>query len=447
MTLISKIKNRTAKICVIGLGYVGLPLAAEFALKGFDVTGIDNDDSRVSDINNGLLDIQGIDREKFIGLLYREKLPNNIDNHDLGSLSVTSSYFGLKESDISIICVPTPLSKTRDPDLSYVISATKEIAKNINHNSLVVLESTTYPGTTEEVILPILSTREQKNQTVGKDFFLAFSPERLEPGNPIWNIHNTPKIVGGITPNCLDVVSELYNNVVDTVVPVSSSKVAEMAKLLENTFRATNIALVNEMALMCDRLNIDVWETIDAAKTKPFGFMPFYPGPGLGGHCIPIDPHYLSWKLKTLNYNARFIELATEINLSMPNHIVTKVSDSLNHIKKSINGSNVLILGVAYKANVSDIRESPSIDIIELLKQKGATVCFNDPHVESIEIHGEVYRSLELTEPNLSNFDCVIIATDHDKYNWDYIVENTKLLIDTRNATKNTKYSNRVIKI
>ena len=444
MTLISKIKNRTAKISVIGLGYVGLPLATEFALNGFDVTGIDNDESRLCNIKKGHLDIQKIDSEQLIRLINKENQPIN---NDIGSLSVTSSYSGLKESDISIICVPTPLSKTRDPDLSYVVSATKEIAKNINHNSLVVLESTTYPGTTEEVILPILSTREQNQQEVGKDFFLAFSPERLEPGNHIWNIRNTPKIVGGITQNCLAIVTELYKNVVDTVVPVSSSKVAEMAKLLENTFRATNIALVNEIALMCDRLNIDVWETIDAAKTKPFGFMPFYPGPGLGGHCIPVDPHYLSWKLKTLNYNARFIELATEINLGMPNHIVLKVAESLNLKKKSINGSSILILGVAYKANVSDIRESPSIDIIELLSKKGADVSFNDPHVESIEIDGEIYKSLEFTELILSNFDCVIIATDHDKYDWDLIVDNSQLLIDTRNATKYTAPNNRVIKI
>jgi UDP-N-acetyl-D-glucosamine dehydrogenase len=341
--------------------------------------------------------------------------------------------------DAVSICVPTPLRKTRDPDISYIISAVEKVAKYLRPGQLVILESTTYPGTTREVILPRL---EARNLRVGRDFFLAFSPERVDPGNKIYTIRNTPKIVSGITKKCTSIAVTLYEQIIDEVVPVSTTESAEMVKLLENTFRIVNVGLVNEIALICDRLKLDAWEVIDAAATKPFGFTPFYPGPGLGGHCVPIDPHYLSWKLKTLNFYARFIELAGEINSKMPEFLVSKIDAALNEREKSIKGSKILILGVAYKSNVSDIRESPALDVMKLLKERGGKVVYNDPHVPQVE----GLKSIPLTESSLRNADCVVITTAHSDYDYKQIVKNARLVIDSRNATKGIK-SKKIIKL
>ncbi|MDP6403473.1 MAG: nucleotide sugar dehydrogenase, partial [SAR202 cluster bacterium] len=338
--------------------------------------------------------------------------------------------------DAIIVCVPTPLSKTREPDISYIVSATDEIAKRLRPGTLVVLESTTYPGTTEEVILPRLQVAGGQTLTVGEDFFLAFSPERIDPGRTDWTVRNTPKVVGGVTAACTQAAGALYGSVVDQVVPVSTSRVAEMVKLLENTFRATNIALVNETTLMCERLDIDVWEVIDAAKTKPFGFMPFYPGPGLGGHCIPVDPRYLAWKLKTLDYDARFIRLADEINLAMPMYWVNRVQDKLNQNAKPLNGSAVLVLGVTYKRDVDDTRESPALDIIEGLLNRGAQVTYHDPYARTLE--ADAYRLSSIGDSRLDDAlrraDCVVIVTDHSNYDWEKVRDLASVVIDTRNA-------------
>jgi len=427
MELKEKIVRHKAKIGVIGLGYVGLPLAMEFSKAGFDVTGIEIDKDKVRMINRGESYIQDVKQSEL-----EELVKNN-------KLKATMDFSVLKKMDAVSICVPTPLRKTKDPDISYIISAVEEVAKYLRPGQLVILESTTYPGTTREVILPRL---EARNLQVGKDFFLVFSPERVDPGNKIYTIRNTPKIVSGITKKCTSIAVTLYEQIIDEVVPVSTTESAEMVKLLENTFRIVNVGLVNEIALICDRLKLDTWEVIDAAATKPFGFMPFYPGPGLGGHCVPVDPHYLSWKLKALNFYARFIELAGEINIKMPEFLVSKIDAALNERKKSIKGSKILILGVAYKSNVSDIRESPALDVMRLLKERGGKVLYNDPYVPQVE----GLKSITLTESSLRNADCVVITTAHSDYDYKQIVENARLVIDSRNATKGIK-SKKIVKL
>jgi UDP-N-acetyl-D-glucosamine dehydrogenase len=430
--LLNRIENRSALLSVVGMGYVGLPLAVEFAEAGFRVIALDLDQRKVDSLNQG---------ESYIEDIPTSRLKPLVES---GKLSATSNYADLLEVDALSICVPTPLRQTKDPDMSYIISAIDAIAEIAHAGMLVVLESTTYPGTTEEVIVPRLVG---KNLQVGENVFVAFSPERIDPGNKTYGVRNTPKVVGGITPACSEVTAALYGTGVDHVVQVSSPTTAEMVKLLENTFRAVNIGLVNEMALMCDKLGIDVWEVITAAATKPFGFMPFYPGPGLGGHCIPVDPHYLSWKLKTLNYTARFIELASEINTSMPLHVMTKVTDALNQQSKAVRGSRIVVLGVAYKPNVDDVRESPALDIIELLRQKGADVVYHDPFVPSIRLDGHHLESCGYSPELLHDADCVVIVTNHDWYNWQEVVDNSLIVVDTRNALANYKMSERVFSL
>ncbi|HEX9426980.1 MAG TPA: nucleotide sugar dehydrogenase, partial [Candidatus Polarisedimenticolia bacterium] len=367
---------------MIGLGYVGLPLACEFARSGLRVHGIDTDAAKIAGIRRGVSHVQDVSDADLRELI------------DGRRLQASTGFESIRRSDAAVICVPTPLRKTRDPDISYIVAAVDQIARQVHRGLLVVLESTTYPGTTEEVILPRLAA---SGLHVGRDFFLAFSPERVDPGNAKFHTRNTPKIVGGVTADCGRAARALYERAIETIIPVSNTRAAEMVKLLENTFRSVNIGLVNEVALMCDRLGLDVWEIIDAAGTKPFGFMPFYPGPGLGGHCIPIDPHYLSWKLKTLNFSARFIELASEINGNMPHHVVTKAVDALNDQHKSVRGARVFVLGVAYKKDVGDVRESPALDVIKLLADRGAIVTYHDPHAPEIAVDGgQRFRSVPL---------------------------------------------------
>ena len=438
---LAKIESREAVVSVIGLGYVGLPLATALEAAGFRTIGIDTSQERVDAINSGVFA-----KEHAGGFVRADgdgRSPGVATEAMTRRLSATTDYASLESADVAIICVPTPLSKTGDPDLSFVIAAAEGIAERLHTGMLVILESTGYPGMTEEVLLSRLQNAGGTSWKVGQDFFLAFSPERIDPGRADWTVRNTPKVVGGVTPSCLQMVEALYSRVIDSVVPVSSPKVAEMTKLLENTFRATNIALVNEIAMMCDRLGVDVWEAIEAAKTKPFGFMPFYPGPGLGGHCIPVDPQYLAWKLKTLNYNARFIQLAAEINMGMPAHVVGRVADALNEARKPMNGSRVLLLGVAYKPNVGDIRESPALDLIELLQGKGVEVAYHDPYVERVELPGGVVESVVLDEAVIGSADCVVITTDHATYDWQWVVDNSSLIIDTRNATGSIKTDKR----
>jgi len=420
-----KILDRSAVIGVIGMGYVGLPLAVEFARVGFRVIGIDVKEDKVKIINSGKSHIDDIKD-------YQVK-----ELTDLKRLRCTTDFSALKDIDCVAIAVPTPLNKTKDPDVSFILSAVVEISKHLHHGQLVVLESTTYPGTTEELILPML---QEKGLKVGRDFYLAFSPERVDPGNASFSTHNTPKVVGGITKDCLRVSKILYEQVITKVVTVSSTKAAEMVKLLENTFRSVNIGLVNEVALMCDRLQIDVWEVIDAAATKPFGFLPFYPGPGLGGHCIPIDPHYLSWKLRSLNYYARFIELAGDINSRMPEYVVDKISSALNSRKMSLNGAKILVLGVAYKKNIADVRESPALDIIKILERKGAHVSYNDPYAQELVLDGgKRYKSQPMNAKSIASTDCVVIVTDHSDYDYQWVVDKAKVVVDTRNATRSVK--------
>lgn len=429
--LLNKINNRTALVGVVGMGYVGLPLAVEFAEAGFTVMALDTDAEKVKAVNGGTSYIDDVPTEQVKHLV------------NAGRLKATTSYEDLKSADTISICVPTPLRKTKDPDMSYIIQAIDAISAVAHEGLLVVLESTTYPGTTEEIICPRL---KKNGWEVGQDIFIAFSPERIDPGNKTYQVRNTPKVVGGVTPNCTEVVTSLYGTSVDTIVPVSSTTSAEMVKLLENTFRAVNIGLVNEMALMCDKLNIDVWEVIHAAATKPFGFMPFYPGPGLGGHCIPVDPHYLSWKLKTLNYTARFIELASEINTSMPLYVVSKVVEALNDFAKSVRGSRIVVLGVAYKRDVNDVRESPALDVIELLRQKGADVVYHDPYVPQILLDGQhMMESCDYSDELLQAADCVVIVTDHHFYDWQAVVNSSRLIVDTRHVVKGLGGAARVI--
>jgi len=411
----------TKKVAVLGLGYVGLPLALEFHRSGLEVWGIDTDKERIHKLKSGLSYIDDVSDE-----VIQQAMKTN-------RFFVTDEYEILKEIDAVCICVPTPLNKIQEPDLSFIIQAVDAIESYLHQGMLIVLESTTYPGTTEEVVLPRL---RKGGLCVGKDFFLAFSPERYDPGNKQFHIRNTPKVIGGITPTCTQKAQELYQHIISEIVPVSNARTAEMVKLLENTFRAVNIALVNEMAMMCDTLGIDIWEVVDSARTKPFGFMPFYPGPGLGGHCIPVDPVYLSWKMKTLNYTARFIELARTINSSMPKYVVEKMADALNKQKKSIQGSKILILGATYKKDISDLRESPALDIISLLIKKGAETYFSDPYVSQLEVEEKILQSYPIKE-GLSLFDLVVIITDHSVYDYEEIVKQSQFVLDTRNATKN----------
>jgi UDP-N-acetyl-D-glucosamine dehydrogenase len=415
-----KIRTNKARLGILGLGYVGLPLSVEFAAAGLSVTGFDVSAGKVDAVNAGRSYIKDVPQDRLAPLV-RD-----------GRLRASRDFDGLAGCDAVIICVPTPLGNTRDPDLTMVKEAAQAIASRLRPGQLVVLESTTYPGTTEELVLPILAEGGLK---VGEGFFLAFSPERVDPGNARYNTRNTPKIVGAVTPACARVTEALYGKAIDNLVRVSSTRAAEMAKLLENIFRSVNIGLVNEMALICDRLGIDVWETIDAAATKPFGFMPFYPGPGMGGHCIPIDPFYLSWKLKTLNYRARFIELAWEVNSEMPAHVCERVAAALNEREKSVKGSTVLLLGVSYKRDADDVRESPALDILRLLEIMGARVGYNDPNVPELHLSGATLESQELM-PAVRRADVVVIVTDHSSYRYPEIVDAARVVVDTRNATK-----------
>ncbi len=421
MSLADRIISREARVGIVGLGYVGLPLAVEFARAGFPVTGIDVDAEKVAAIRRGesyVADVPTADLRPLV---------------EAGRLTATSDEAVLAECDTVNICVPTPLRKTRDPDLSYVMQAAQAVRAHLHRDMLVVLESTTYPGTTEELLLPLF---QESGLKVGEDFFLAFSPERVDPGNRTWTTRNTPKIVGGVTPRCTGLARTLYNQAIDTVIPVSSTRVAEVVKLLENTFRSVNIGLVNELALMCHAMGINVWEVIDAAKTKPFGFMAFYPGPGLGGHCIPIDPFYLSWKAKQSGFECRFIELAGQVNGSMPAFVVRRVQDALNDRGKALRGSRVHLLGVAYKRDIDDVRESPAVDILLLLKAKGAEVSYTDPHVPRLTAHGLELRSVDRNVACLEEADCVVIVTDHSSFDWRSIVKHAPLVLDTRNALR-----------
>ena len=425
-----RLGRRNAEVATLGLGYVGLPLSVEFAAAGFKVTGFDLSADKVNGVNRGESHIKDVPSARVKELV------------TAGRLRASREFQELASADALVICVPTPLSKTKDPDLSMVVDAARSIAARLRPGQLVVLESTTYPGTTEELILPMLTER---GLVVGQDFFLAFSPERVDPGNPRFHTRNTPKIIGGMTPVCTDVARTLYAQAIETVIPVSSTRTAEMVKLLENTFRSVNIGLVNEVALMCARLGVDVWEVIDSAATKPFGFMPFYPGPGLGGHCIPIDPLYLSWKLKTLNYRARFIELAGEINSEMPEYVCARVADALNQKEKSVKASRILVLGVTYKRDVDDVRESPALDILRILESRGARVSYNDPHVPALDLNQATLRSVDLL-PAVREADIVVIVTDHSSYGYPEIVEQARLVVDTRNATRGI-VSEKVLKI
>ncbi|MEO8025288.1 MAG: nucleotide sugar dehydrogenase [Bryobacteraceae bacterium] len=416
----TKIKNKSAHVGVVGLGYVGLPLVVEFAHAGFHVTGIDVQQSKVDDINRGVSYIQDIPTSVLEPLV------------KAGLVRATTDFAAVADLDTVNICVPTPLRKTKDPDMSFIVSASKEIAQHMRAGQLVILESTTYPGTTDELVLPML---EKENFKAGSEFFLCFSPERVDPGNPKFQTKNIPKVVGGITKNCTEVGALFYSQALDTVVPVGSTSVAEMVKLLENTFRMINIGMVNEIALMCDRMGINVWEVIDAAATKPFGFMPFYPGPGLGGHCIPIDPFYLSWKTKQAGIEARFIELAGYINGQMPHFVVDKVQNALNEQSKPVKGSRVHIAGVAYKRDIDDVRESPALDIILLLLKLGATVTYSDPFVASLKHEGLDMQAQDLL-PNAGDADCVVIVTDHKQFDYAALLQKSKVIVDTRNALK-----------
>ncbi|HSN18154.1 MAG TPA: nucleotide sugar dehydrogenase [Gammaproteobacteria bacterium] len=418
--LSERIEKHEARITVIGQGYVGLPLAIAFAHAGYTVIGLDNSREKVESLNQG-----------------RSPIPD-VAHSDLqemraaGRYSATTDYAVLAETDAAIICVPTPLRKTKDPDISYVISAAEELAEQLHPGQLIVLESTTYPGTTEEILLPMFS---EKGGEAGVDFFLAFSPERIDPANPKFKVRDIPKVVGGVTSECSKLASKLYQQVVPKVLEVSSPRVAEMAKLYENVFRNVNIALANELALMCKRLGVNTREVIDAASTKPFGFMPFHPGPGVGGHCIGIDSQYLAWKMKLNGYDARFIHLAEEINQSMPSRVVQMVSDALNDRQRSLKGANVLALGVAYKPNVSDIRESPALEVIDLLRKRGANVTYADPHVPNVSIDGTRFEAVAADKQAVKGSDCVVILTDHADFDYNQIAGDASLVLDTRNAT------------
>jgi len=414
------IRERTARIAIIGQGYVGLPLAVEFARAGFSVAGVDTDLDRVGALQAGQTHTPDLTSEDLIALIR------------LGRYEATADLSVLERADVVIICVPTPLGKSKDPDISFVVAAGTEVAARYQPGQLVVLESTTYPETTEGLLLPIFQTRGAK---VGEDFFLAFSPERIDPANPTFKVKDIPKVVGGVTPTCTHLAAMLYGQIVPRVHEVSSPKVAELAKLYENVFRNVNIALANEFALMCRRLGASTKEVIDAAATKPFGFMPFYPGPGIGGHCIPVDPLYLSWKLRLDGYESRFIALADEINRAMPSYVVEVTAEALNRQRRCLNGARILALGVAYKRGVGDIRESPALEILEKLREAGADVSYADPRVPSVVIDGALLKATELTAEGLTSSDCVLILTDHPEFDYRKIVELAPLVVDTRNAT------------
>ena len=425
-TTLERIRARQARVGVIGLGYVGLPLVVEFARAGFDVTGFDVDAAKTAQINAGTSYIPDVsDADLSAGV-------------KAGRIRATTDMSQLGGMDAIDICVPTPLRKTKDPDLSYVVHAVEAVAATLKRGQLVILESTTYPGTTEEVVQPMLVAKGFKADV---DFFLAFSPERVDPGNPQFNTKNIPKIVGGVGPASTEVAAALYSATVEHVIQVSSTRVAEMVKLLENTFRAVNIGLVNEIALMCHKMNIDVWEVIDAAKTKPFGFMPFYPGPGLGGHCIPIDPFYLSWKARQSGFECRFIELAGQVNGAMPEYVVQLIGEALNSTRKALNGSRVHLFGMAYKPNVGDVRESPALDILELLTRQGAIVSYTDPYVAALAHGADTLRSVAVNDALAAAADCYVICTNHDAFDYDEMVKGATLIVDTRNALKNHKGS------
>jgi len=424
--LIKLLENKSARVGVIGLGYVGLPLATEFAGQGLRVTGFEVDSAKVARINAG---------ESYIGDVPASSIRASVD---AGRLNATTDFDNLKDCDAIIICVPTPLRKTKEPDVSFILAAAEEIQKRLRRGQLVILESTTYPGTTDEVLLPML---EETGLQLDNDFLLAFSPERVDPGNPQFQTHNIPKVVGGVTDDSTEAAVALYSQVVKEVHAVSSARVAEAAKLLENTFRAVNIGMANEMARLCYALNIDTWEVIRAAATKPFGFMPFYPGPGIGGHCIPLDPHYLSWKARQHGFDSRFIGLAEEVNSRMPEHVVQLVADGLNDDRKAMKGARILLLGVAYKKDIDDVRESPALSIIDRLRGKGCDVRYHDPFVAEVRfddahlaVSGEPLRSVELTDQEIKTADCVVIVTDHSQIDYRRILDLTALVVDTRNA-------------
>jgi len=422
-TLVEKIKDHTAKIGIIGLGYVGLPLVSRFAEEDFCVLGFDVDKEKVDKLNNGKSYIKHIPESKIKDLIQNKKF------------KATTDYSKIKNIDCILICVPTPLDNNKEPNLTYIEKTSTQITKHMRKNQLISLESTTYPGTTREVLLPLF---EKKGFKVGEDFYLIYSPEREDPANKKYSTKNIPKVVGGITPSCTELGKVLYQQIVDTVVSVSSTEVAELTKLLENIYRSVNIALVNELKVLSDKMGIDIWEVVEASSTKPFGFKPFYPGPGLGGHCIPIDPFYLSWKARELNFNTRFIELAGEVNTSMPEYVISKLSDALNNKTKCIRDSKILILGVAYKKDIDDIRESPAVEIIDRLKNKGAVVFYHDPYVPRVHNMRKYdidLKSSELNGPLLEEMDAVLIITDHSDYNYEWIVEHSDMVIDTRNAT------------
>jgi UDP-N-acetyl-D-glucosamine dehydrogenase len=424
--LTRRIESRRARIAVIGMGYVGLPLAVEFAQAGFTVTGIDLNAGRVARLIAGRSYIQDVPTPELRGVVRS------------GRLTATTDFSVLRRADVVSICVPTPLSKQRDPDVSYIVAAVAQVKKYVHRGMLVILESTTYPGTTDELILPELA---QTGLQVGRDFFLAFSPERVDPGNPVWHTRNTPKVVGGVTTTCTEVAVALYHQRLERVVPVSSPQVAEMVKLLENTFRSVNIGLVNELALLCRRLKIDVWEVIEAAATKPFGFMPFYPGPGLGGHCIPIDPFYLSWKARASGFEARFIELAGYVNGQMPEYVANLAIQALGQRGTAVRGARVLVLGMAYKADIDDVRESPSFDIMKTLEDAGARVEYSDPFVPSLDYFGHRMKSTPLTPRTLRRFDCAVIATAHRSFPYGLVLRHSKIVVDSRNALKGRRSS------
>jgi len=417
--LLAKTKDRSALCGVVGLGYVGLPLVMEFVRAGYSVIGFDVSQKVVDLLNGGRSHIKDVPASAVAEAVRS------------GKFVATTDLTRLREPDAISICVPTPLSKTKDPDVSYVLAATEAAKQALRRGQLVILESTTYPGTTRELMLPALEATGLK---VGEDFFLAFSPERVDPGNAKWNTHNTPKVVGGITPACLQVATALYQPAIEKLVPVSSTEAAELVKILENTFRSVNIGLVNEMAIVCDKLGVDVWEVIEAAATKPFGFMKFTPGPGVGGHCIPLDPHYLAWKMRTLNYKTRFIELAGELNAAMPEYWIGKLADRLNDAGKSVRGSIVLVLGVAYKKDIDDIRESPALDVIRLLHQRGATVCYHDPFVSKVKEDGLELASVPLNAATLEKVDCVIVVTDHSNVDYGLVAKHARAVVDTRHV-------------
>ncbi len=427
-----KIINREIKICVVGLGYVGLPLALEFAREGFEVVGFDVDEERIKKLNRGVSYILDV-ASKDLKLQTAEK-----------RLRATTNDGVFRKADVIIICVPTPLRKSREPDISFIINTAEKICRHLRKGQIIVLESTTYPGTTDEVILPML---EKGGLKAGSDIFLAFSPERVDPGNTQFKTKNIPKVVGGVTPGCTELVYTLYHQIISQVVRVSSARVAEMVKLLENTFRAVNIALINEIALMCDKLKLDAWEVIEAAATKPFGFMPFYPGPGLGGHCLPVDPLYLSWKARSHGFEARFIELAHQINTYMPHYVADKIIAALNEAGKPLKGSRLLIIGVTYKRDVVDIRESPALEIIQIMEEKGAVVSYHDPYVETLEIENRTYKSSPLNESELRDKDAVIIVTDHLVLDYSLIAKEAKLIIDTRNALGAFRENKNIIRL